>query len=346
MRDLFIRATVAALLLLGVAVFCIDWQQLPIAPGIRGTLDASLDGDQTQMRAQVPGYLVDVPVRDYAIVRRGDLLFAIDARDYQARVDRAAEEVAAAAADVDAAAAQLAEQDAQISVAQAHVDGAEANRVRAAQERTRQAGLLHTESYLARDWQNALAAEAGAEANADGERRSLAEAHAQIEVLEAQVADKRAALGQRRASLALAKVQLGYTRIVAPFDAVAAVRLARLGDYVKAGGALITLVPRRSSWAVANFREQQLTHMAPGQRARITVDALPGVVFGGHVDSIGPTSEAQGSAFPPDRAVGNFTKIVQRIPVKIVLDSRPEFVTRLRPGLSVVAEVDVSGASP
>jgi membrane fusion protein (multidrug efflux system) len=343
-RGVAVRASVAALLLLGVAVFCIDWQQLLIWPGICTTPDAYLDGDETQMRTQVAGYLVDVPVKDDAQVRRGELLFAIDPRDYRARVERAAAEVEEAEADVDAAAARLAQQDTRIDAARAYVAGAAAERIRAAEERVRQAGLLHTESYLARDWQSAVATDAGAAATVEGARKSLAEARAQVEVLGAQLAGERAKLEARRASLDFAKVQLNYTRIVAPFDALASVRLVRLGDYVTAGSALITLVPLGGAWAVANFREQQLTNMAPGQRASVTVDALPGVIFRGRVDSIGAISEAEGAAFPPDRAAGNFTKIVQRVPVKIVLDPRPELAARLRPGLSVEAEVDTSEA--
>ena len=344
MRNLFVRAVVAAFLLLGASAFVIDWQQLVVSPGHQRTLDAMLDGDPTQMRAQVPGYLVDVPVRDDSVVHRGDLLFAIDGRDYQARVDRAAAEVVQAAANVDVAEAQLAQQGAQIGVAQAHIVAAEAARVHAAEERARQAGLLHTESYLARDWQGAVAADQGAAAAVEGQRRALTGARTQIDVLTAQVESQRAALEGKRAALALAQVQLGYTRILAPFDGVGAPRLARFGDYVAAGTTLITLVPLQGAWVVGNFREQQLVHMATGQPARITVDALPGVVFRGRVDSIGATSQADGSAFPPDRAVGNFTKIVQRVPVKIVLDPAPDFATRLRPGLSVEAEVDTAAA--
>ena len=346
MRNLLVRAVVAALLLLGASAFVIDWQQLVTPPGTQRTLDAMLDGDPTQMRAQVPGYLVEVPVRDDGLVHRGDLLFAIDGRDYQARVDRAAAEVAQAAANVEVAEAQLAQQGSQIGVAQAHIVAAEAGRVHAEEERTRQAGLLHTESYLAKDWQSAVAADQGAVAAVEGQRRALTGARTQIDVLTAQLEGQRAAFEGKRAALALAKVQLGYTRIMAPFDGVAAPRLARFGDYVAAGTTLITLVPLQGAWVVGNFREQQLIHMAPGQPARITVDALPGVIFHGHVDSIGATSQADGSAFPPDRAVGNFTKIVQRVPVKIVLNARPDFAARLRPGLSAEAEIDTSAVGP
>jgi membrane fusion protein (multidrug efflux system) len=137
---------------------------------------------------------------------------------------------------------------------------------------------------------------------------------------------------------------LGYTRIVAPFDGTTTARLVRLGDYVAPGTALITVVPLRGAWAVANYREVQVTRMRPGQPARVFVDAIPGIVFSGHVDSLEPDTEAEGALLPPDRATGSFTKIVQRVPVKVVLDTRPAFDARLLPGLSVEVEIDTAGA--
>ena len=343
MRDVVIRAAIAALMLLGAASFVVDWQRVIVPPGVEETVDASLEGDPTEMKAQVEGYLINVPARDDSVVHRGDLLFLIDDRDYQARVDRAGAEVAEAGAEIDVAKAELAQQTADIIAAKARVEAAEANKVRAAQDRARQAGLLHTESFLARDWQSAVAADQGAEAAVEGSQQALASARAQIDVLAAHLDARRAELDGKRAALALAMVQLGYTRVAAPFDATVTARLARRGDYVGPGTALITLVPMRDAWAVANFREEQLTRMAPGQRARVIVDAIPGVIFGGRVDSIEATTEAEGSAFPPDRAVGSFTKIVQRVPVKIVLDARPDCASRLRPGLSAEVDVDTGG---
>ena len=346
MRKLGIHAVVAALLLLGVAAFCVDWNTLLAPPGAQRTADAELDGDLTQMKAQVGGYLVEVPVVDYSTVHRGDLLYAIDDRDYRARVDRARANVAQGEALVAVAEAQIAQQGAQVAAAQAEIQSGVAGLVEARQEQARQADLLHTESYLARDWQNAVAGAQQSTAALEGDRRALAAAQTQIEVLKAQLEQQRATLAGDRAALALALVELGYTHIVAPFDGVATARLVRLGDYVAAGTALITLTPLGRAWVVANFREEQLTHMRPGQSARVTLDALPGVVFAGHVDSIEPVSQAEGSPLPPDRAVGNFTKIVQRVPVKVDLQARPEFADRLRPGLSAEVEVHTGEGSP
>ncbi len=345
MRGVAIRAVVAVLALVALAAFLIDWNGL-VGPGaVRDTLDASLDGDPTQLRARVPGYLAQVPARDYAPVHAGDLLYGIDDRDYRARVEAARAEFSRSEAAVAEAHAQVLQQEAQVGVAEAELARAAAERELRGQERARQAALLNTESYLARDWQAAVAADRQQAATVDGNRRAVLADQIQLEVLRARLAGQRAALDSRRAALAAAEVELGYTRIVAPFDGVTTARLARAGEYVAPGAALITLVPLHGVWAVANFREVQLTRMHPGQPARVRVDAIPGVVFAGHVDSIAPDSQAQGSAMPPDRAAGNFTKIEQRIPVKVVLDARPDFDARLLPGLSAEVCVDVSGGA-
>jgi len=345
-RAALIRSIIGALVLLGLASFAIDWNELVRPGGVHYTDDASLDGDPTQLKARVAGYLTDVPVADYHSVRRGDLLYGIDDRDYRARADRARAEVAQAEAAAAVAEAQLAQQNAQIGVAQARISSDDAELERTRQERDRQAAMLHTESYLARDWENAVSAEREQQATATGDRRALAAEQEQLDVLRAQLAGQRATLAARQAALAHAEVELGYTRIVAPFDGTPTARLVRRGDYVAPGTALITLVPLQGVWAVANFREVQLAHMRPGQPARVTVDALPGVVFSGHLDSLEPVSQAEGAPVPPDRAAGSFTKIVQRVPVKIVLDPRPELADRLRPGLSAEVEINTAALAP
>lgn len=342
MRNALIRSLVAALALLGLASFVIDWNSLIRPGGIHHTDDAALDGDPTQLKARVTGYLAEVPVADYQTVRRGALLYAIDDRDFTARVERARAEVAEAEAAVAVAQAQLAQQTAQIEVARAGVASDDAGLDRARQERDRQAALLHTESYLARDWENAVSAERQQQAAASGARRAVAAELERVGVLTAQVAGRQASLEGRRAALARAEVDLGYTKIVAPFDGITTARLMRRGDFVSPGTALITLVPLTGAWVVANYREVQIAPMRAGQSARVTVDALPGIVLTGHLDSLEPVSQAEGAALPPDRAAGSFTKIVQRVPVKVVLDPRPDLAGRLRPGLSAELEINTS----
>ncbi len=224
------------------------------------------------------------------------------------------------------------------------VEGGEAELKRARLERVRQGRLRHTESYLARDWEDAVAAEQRQTATVEGDRRALAAAQAALGTLQAGLRGSEADLAARQAAQQLAQVRLGYTRVMAPFDGVVTSRLARLGEYVSPGRALITLVPLHDVWVVANYREVQLNRVRVGQRARVHVDALPGVTLAGHVGSLEPASQAVGSTLPPDRATGNFTKVVQRVPVKIVLDPRPDVLDRLRPGLS--AEARILTASP
>ena len=345
-RGLVIRLVVAVFAAVALAAFAIDWTALTAPGDVRSTIDAELDGDPTQLKARVAGNLVQAPARDYHLVRAGDLLYQIDDRDFRARVDRARAEVAQAQAQIAQTGAQIAQQGAQVDVAQANLDKSRAQYALSSREQARQASFLHTESFLARDWQGAVADTREQSANVEGSQRTLRSESLQLDVLRAQLAGRRASLAAQQAVLALDEVQLGYTRITAPFDAVTTERLVRLGEYVAPGTALITLVPLHGAWAIANFREVQLARMRPGQPARVTVDAIPGVVFAGHVDSIQPGSQAQGSATPPDRATGSFTKIVQRIPVKIVLDPRPDFDASLLPGLSAEVQVAVSGTLP
>jgi membrane fusion protein (multidrug efflux system) len=344
MRNALIRAVIASFLLLGLVAFVVDWDALVGFGSVRQTNDAQLDGNPTRLAARVNGYLVQVPAKDYQMVRAGALLYAIDDRDYRARTDRARAQVAQGEAAVAIVEAQVSQQQAQIGVAQAEVASADAERERARLERVRQAALVHTESYLARDWENAVAADGQRQAASDGARRALAAEQAKILELQADLEGQRAALQAARAVLARSEIDLGYTRILAPFDGVSTARLVRLGDYVAPGTALITVLPLRGAWAVANFREVQVRRMRPGEPARVFVDAIPGVVFPGHVDSLEPESQANSAILPPDRATGSFTKIEQRVPVKVVLDARPDFDARLLPGLSVEVEIDTAGA--
>ena len=344
-RNALIRAVVASFLLLGLVAFVVDWNALVGFGSVRQTNDAQLDGNPTRLAARVAGYLAQVPAQDYQPVRRGALLFAIDDRDFRARTDRARAQVAQGEAAVTVAEAQLAQQEAQIGVAQANVASAEAERERARLERVRQAALVHTESYLARDWENAVAADGQRRAASDGARRALAAEQARILELQADLAGQRASLQSARAALARSEIDVGYTRILAPFDGVTTARLVRLGDYVAPGTALITVLPLHGAWAVANYREVQVRRMRPGQSARVFVDAIPGVVFAGHVDSLESATEARSAILPPDRATGSFTKIEQRVPVKVMLDARLDFDSRLLPGLSVEVEIDTARVS-
>ncbi len=169
---------------------------------------------------------------------------------------------------------------------------------------------------------------------------------AQIEGLEAQRRQAEATLTQQEAALTLARINLGYTRITAPADGVLGQRQVRAGQYVAPGTQVVTLVPLPNVWVMANYKETQLTHMRPGQPAVVRVDAFPGTELRGQVAAYAPASGSQFALLPPENATGNFTKIVQRIPVKIVLDQPSPLADRLRPGMSVEVTVDTSALEP
>ena len=334
MRNLVVRAVVASLLLLSIGMFAIDWNQLVLSTDRRNTNDASLQGDPVTLQTRVSGYLTQVPVADYQLVHKGDLLFAVEDTDYRARMDRAAANVLQAQAAVRVADAQVAQGEAQLGVSVAAIHMADASLQQARLEMLRQSELLHTESFLQRDYQNAESSQRGQQANKDGRIKDLSAAEARVDVLRAQAEQARAQLTSSQAALAFARIELGYTRIAAPVDGIVTARLLRRGAYAPVGSTLITVVPLEPVWVVANYREVALTHMLPGQDVDVHVDALPGQRLHGHVDSLEPQSQAALSALPPDRAAGNFTKVTQRVPVKIDLDPRPDLQGALRPGLS------------
>jgi len=170
------------------------------------------------------------------------------------------------------------------------------------------------------------------QAEVDAQRRQLA-------VLDTQETQLRADAKAKRAALDLANINLGYTRIPAPVDGEVSERGVRTGQYAHAGTQVIAVVPLANVWVVANYKETQLTHVAIGQRAEIRVDTFQGIVIHAHVDSISPASGAQFSLLPPDNATGNFTKVVQRIPVKLRLDPDNPLKGHLRPGMSVIATI-------
>ena len=164
--------------------------------------------------------------------------------------------------------------------------------------------------------------------------------------MESQKAQAAAALEAQKAARNLAAINLGYTRIVAPADGMVSERRVRPGQYLSVGTQVISLVPLPNVWVIANYKETQMTNIRTGQKARVTVDAFPGKVLHGQVDSWSPASGAEFALLPPDNATGNFTKVVQRIPVKIVLDRDPSLADLLRPGMSVIATIDTSSKPP
>jgi membrane fusion protein, multidrug efflux system len=344
LRRVVVRALIVGLAVLAGGLFMVDWDDLLLLSPVQRTDDAYLQGDPTTLSARVPGYVHRVAVADMEMVTKGQVLYEIDDAEYRAQVDLAQARVAEAGAQVAIAAAQIDLQERQIDVTQSKADLAQSDLILAEQEQSRQNGLRGTPAFLLRSWEQATQNVLALQATVAGNRATIASQTARLKVLHATLEQAEADLRAKQSALETARINLGYTRVLAPRDGRLGFRIARVGQYVAAGAPLIELVPRKDIWVVANFRETQVRNMRVDQPARLTFDAYPGVTLVGHIDSFEPGSEALVSLLPPDRAVGNFTKIAQRVPVKIRIDAgqvhQNELIGRLLPGLSVVAVVD------
>jgi len=311
------------------------------------TDDAYLQADLTPLAAKSPGYVRGVSVQDFQKVKAGDLLVEIVDDDYRAQLDQAQANVISAQSAIENIEQQKLLQQALIKQAQATIRASEADLTKFHLESVRQQTLLsHSGAGTPQLTEQAVANEKHAEATLDLNRAQLAQQEQQLNVLESQRKQAEATLTAQMALRNLAQINLGYTRIVAPTDGMVSQRRVQAGQYVSVGTQVISVVPLPNVWVIANYKETQMTRVRIGQRAQMTVDAFPGRVLHGQVDSWSPASGAQFALLPPDNATGNFTKVVQRIPVKIVLDSTPTLNELLRPGMSVVATVDTSSAPP
>jgi membrane fusion protein (multidrug efflux system) len=228
-----------------------------------------------------------------------------------------------------------------IDAAQATIDVDTATRTFANQENKRYTDLAATGYGSVQNAQQAQARNASAEAAILRDTANLASAKKQVELLKAEIAQAVAAAARASALQRQAELNLGYTTITAPIDGVIGNRTLRTGQFVQAGTQLMSLVPASGAYVVANFKETQLTHVGKGQAVDIEVDMFPGQVVHGHVDSLAPASGQEFALLPPDNATGNFTKVVQRIPVKIRLDGHSEI--ELRPGMSVIPTIETRG---
>lgn len=339
-------AIAGAALLLAVGAAHAGYRYWTVGRFIASTDDAYVGGDVTVIAPEVPGFIARVAVVDNQPVRAGDLLIKLDDRDYRAALARAQSIVDAQHAALANLNAQQHLQEAVVAQAAAGIDGADAEIQRSRYDQSRYQALARVAASSVQEWQHADAAYREAVAAGVKARAAYTAALRQMDVIETQKAQARAALAQAEAELHTAQLNLGYTELHAPVDGVVGNRSARLGAYTVAGAQLISLVPAHGLWVDANFKESQLAQLHPGQKAVIQADVLPGQIFHGHVASLAPATGAEFSVLPPENATGNFTKIVQRVPVRIRLDSDAAELGRLRPGLSVTAEVDQRDAVP
>jgi len=336
-----IPVSIAILLLAGVVVtlFITRWDAWVGASIRQTTDDAYLRSDMTPLSAKIEGYVRRVPVNDFQQVKEGDLLVEIEDDDYQARLDQAEAELAGAEAAVENLKSRKALQHSAIAEAQDAINATQADVDRTRKEAVRQQALLAYTFGTPQKVEQAVAEEKRFEANLAHGDAALAAAQRQMAVLDTEESQLRAAAKAKQAALDLAKIELGYTRITAPIDGMVSERGVRAGQYVHDGTQVISVVPLHNVWVVANYKETQLTHVKIEQRAEITIDTFPGIAIEGRVDSISPASGSQFTLLPPDNATGNFTKVVQRIPVKITLDPGHPLEGQLRPGMSVIATI-------
>jgi membrane fusion protein (multidrug efflux system) len=333
--------TIAILLLAGVivALFITRWDVWVGASVRQTTDDAYLRSDITPLSAKIEGYVRRVPVNDFQQVKQGDLLVEIEDDDYRARLAQAEAELAGAEAAIANLKSRKALQHTQIAEAQDSINATQADVDRTHKEAVRQRALLASTFGTPQKVEQAVAEERRFQANLAGGEALLAASQRQMAVLDTEEGQLRAAAKAKQAAVELAKIELGYTHIAAPIDGMVSERGVRAGQYVHDGTQVISVVPLQNVWVVANYKETQLTHVKIGQYAEITVDTFPGVVVSGRVDSISPASGSQFTLLPPDNATGNFTKVVQRIPVKVILDPSHPLDGRLRPGMSVIATI-------
>jgi membrane fusion protein, multidrug efflux system len=306
----------------------------------QSTDDAYVESDITVISPKVEGYIKEVRVAENQSVKAGQVLFVIDGRDFVAKVAQAEAAVATEEASVATYASKLKSQQAMIAQAAASVQSAAADFNRAQLDYQRYATLVLSDFASRQRFETAQADSRKAAAALEKARAELAAQQTQVGVLQAQKKEEEARLQQARAGLQLARNDLDNTVIRAPVAGVAGNRAGRVGQYVKPGTQLLSLVPLPHVYVTANFKETQLTHMRPGQPAEIAVDAYPDQPLKGRVASFAPASGAEFSLLPPDNATGNFTKIVQRVPVRIALPTTGPLVRLLRPGLSVTVTVD------
>jgi len=307
---------------------------------LQSTDDAYVRADMSAITPRVGGEILAVHVVDNQLVSKGDVLVEIDTRDYAARVANAQAAVASAQASILNNQEQLKLQQANIAEARANLASSQADQVRLQKDWARAQQLVSDGVATSQRLDSAQADFKSGQANVARYEAALQAANQQVGALQAQGEGLKAQQQAQAAMLQLAQIDLDTTTLRAPIDGSVGDLAARVGERVSSGQRLLSLVPLQAVYVEANYKETQLTHMNIGQPVTIKVDAFPGARLRGHVDSLAPASGAEFALLPAQNATGNFTKIVQRVPVKIALEADEPLRGRLRPGMSVVATVD------
>ena len=339
-RQAIQRAALALMLAIGVAGAAdFGYGYLTTGRYLESTDDAYVKADSTIVSPRVSGYLAEVLVGDNQAVTSGQLLARIDDRDFKTALDQARADVAAAEASVRNLDAQIALQQPIIEQETADIAAAEANLQFAREEQFRYDGLMKSGSGTVQRAQQTDAALREKVAQLQHGKSGLLAAQKKVDVLTSDRAKAIAQLDHARAVAQQMALNLSYTRIIAPVDGTVGARSLRVGQFVQAGTQLMAVVPLDAVYVIANFKETQLTHVRNGQPVELYIDSFHGTRLRGHVDSLAPASGLEFALLPPDNATGNFTKIVQRVPVKIVLDDH-SLTGLLRPGMSAEPTID------
>ena len=336
-RHRLVISLVAIAVITGAAAF--GYRYWTVGRFMESTDDAYLKADYSTIAPKVSGYVAEVAVNDNEHVVAGQLLIRIDDRDFRAALERAKAEVDAAGAAISNLDAQRTLQQSIIRQKQASIDAQLAALQLARDDDARYRQLINAGAVAVQQAQRAATVLKQSQANLQEDEAALVAARKQIDVLDTARTQADARHASAQAALRQAELNLSYTRVVAPLDGTVGARSVRIGQFVQAGTQLMALVPLEGIYVVANFKETQLDRVRAGQPATITVDAFPNAELSGRVDSLSPASGLEFSLLPPDNATGNFTKIVQRIPVKIVFDSKIA-TTLLRSGMSVEPTID------
>jgi membrane fusion protein (multidrug efflux system) len=327
-----------AVVLIGLVIWGIQYWL--VGQYFVSTDDAYLAADSTTIAPKISGYVGAIYVNENQPVRSGQLLLTIDDRDYQAALAGARADMQSAQAAILSDMAQVSLQQTKIAGAAAVLEGDKAKLAFAAINQNRYARLSGTGASPQQSSDQANSDLAIARATVDADQATLLGAQRQVDVLHAELAQAKASLAQAWAKAQQAALDLSHTQIRAPYDGFVANKSVAVGDYLQAGTQVMAVVPLNQVYVTANYKETQLTRMLPGQAVTVEVDGFPSLKVTGKVDSISPSSGQEFALLPPDNATGNFTKIVQRVPVKIVLNLNSNLIGKLLPGMSVEPSVD------
>ncbi|WP_245486957.1 HlyD family secretion protein [Rhizobium ruizarguesonis] len=338
--SLLVPASAIAIAIGAVVAAGANWDSWVANRSVQSTDDAAVFADVSSVSARISGTVEVVPIADYARVKAGDLLFSIDRKPYEVALRSAEAKLEAARAQLEDNATQRTFQFTQLDVAAAQQQASEADEVQADKELQRQTRLgLDGRASSVQNLEKATAAYERALASSKTAKATVAAQRVKLDVLSKQREVLEANVDLAAADVAARELDVGYANVRAPVDGVVARRNVQLGNYVSTGTNLISIVPLPHVYILANYKENQLSLVREGQPVDISVDLLPGAVFHGVVSRISPASGSTFALLPPDNATGNFTKVAQRLTVRIELDANQAHFDRLRPGMSVVTSI-------